>query len=320
MLNKIKNKILISLAIAGVVYLGFTIYANFDNVISAFSFFNWMWLPVLLLLSFANYFVRFLKWDYYLSITKVKVGKIDSFSIFMSGLIMSITPGKMGELLKSYLVKQIKNIPISKTAPIIFAERITDSTSLMVISIIGAYSFSYGTGIIIIITVLLAILLVIISNKRIALPMLKLLEKNSFLNKHLEKIHNAYESSYQLLRPMPLFYMTLVSLISWSFECLSYYLILIIFKMDVSLMWSSFSYAFATMVGAISMLPGGLGVTEGSLTFLGISKGFPKEVAVASTFIIRVVTLWFAVLVGIVSVSFYQHRFGKIYVESISNQ
>ena len=150
--------------------------------------------------------------------------------------------------------------------------------------------------------------------------MLKLLEKNSFLNKHLEKIHNAYESSYQLLRPMPLFYMTLVSLISWSFECLSYYLILIIFKMDVSLMWSSFSYAFATMVGAMSMLPGGLGVTEGSLTFLGISKGFPKEVAVASTFIIRVVTLWFAVLVGIVSVSFYQHRFGKIYVESISNQ
>ena len=146
LLNKIKNKILISLAIAGVVYLGFTIYANFDNVISAFSFFNWMWLPVLLLLSFANYFVRFLKWDYYLSITKVKVGKIDSFSIFMSGLIMSITPGKMGELLKSYLVKQIKNIPISKTAPIIFAERITDSTSLMVISIIGAYSFSYGNG------------------------------------------------------------------------------------------------------------------------------------------------------------------------------
>ena len=320
MLNKIKNKILISLAIAGVVYLGFTIYANFDNVISAFNFFNWMWLPVLLLLSFANYIVRFLKWDYYLSITKVKVGKIDSFSIFMSGLIMSITPGKMGELLKSYLVKQIKNIPISKTAPIIFAERITDSTSLMVISIIGAYSFSYGKGIIIIISIFLALLLIIISNKRIALPLLKLLEKNSFLNKHLEKIHNAYESSYQLLRPMPLFYMTLVSLISWSFECLSYYLILIIFKMDVSLMWSSFSYAFATIVGAVSMLPGGLGVTEGSLTFLGISKGFPKEVAVASTFIIRVVTLWFAVLVGIVSVSFYQHRFGKIYVESISNQ
>ena len=238
----------------------------------------------------------------------------------MSGLIMSITPGKVGELMKSYLVKQIKNIPVSKTAPIIFAERITDSTSLLIFAIVGAYSFSYGTDIVILISLFLVLLLLIISNKKIALPLLKLLEKNNFLSKHLEKIHNAYESSYQLLRPLPLFYMTLVSLISWSFECLSYYLILIIFKMDIGFLWSSFSYAFATIVGAVSMLPGGLGVTEGSLTFLGIHKGFPKEIAVASTFIVRVVTLWFAVLVGIIGVSFYQNRFGKISIESISNR
>ena len=90
--------------------------------------------------------------------------------------------------------------------------------------------------------------------------------------------------------------------------------------MEVGILWSSFSYAFATIVGAVSMLPGGLGVTEGSLTFMGIDKGFPKEIAVASTFIVRVVTLWFAILIGIISVSFYQNRFGKISVESISNQ
>jgi uncharacterized membrane protein YbhN (UPF0104 family) len=52
------------------------------------------------------------------------------------------------------------------------------------------------------------------------------------------------------------------------------------------------------------------------LAFLVIQKGFSKELAVASTFIIRVVTLWFAVLVGIVSISFYQLRFGRIPVEA----
>jgi uncharacterized protein (TIRG00374 family) len=316
LLNKLKNKIFISLAAAGIIYLVFSLYANFDNVVSAFKFFNWLWLPLLLLLSFANYFVRFTKWHYYLGITNVRVNKLDSFSIFMSGLIMSVTPGKVGELLKSYLVKQIKNVPISKTAPIIFVERVTDFTSLMIIALIGAYSFSYGKDVVVIFSILLIILLIVISNRKLAFPVLKLLEKNSFLNKHLEKIHNAYESSYKMLRPLPLFYMTLVSLISWSFECLSYYLILINFKLHVGLIWSSFSYAFATIVGAISMLPGGLGVTEGSLTFLGITKGFPKEIAVASTFIVRIVTLWFAVLVGIISVSFYQNRFGKIYLES----
>ena len=66
------------------------------------------------------------------------------------------------------------------------------------------------------------------------------------------------------------------------------------------------------------MLPGGLGVTEGSLTFLLVQKNIPKDIAVASTFVIRVATLWFAVLVGVFAVSIYQKRFGKITVDSLN--
>jgi uncharacterized protein (TIRG00374 family) len=132
-------------------------------------------------------------------------------------------------------------------------------------------------------------------------------------------LHNAYESSYQLLRPKPLFAMTIVSLISWGFECLSYHLILLNFNIEFGFFWASFSYAFATIIGAISMLPGGLGVTEGSLTFLLIKKGAANNIAVTTTFIVRIVTLWFAVLVGIISVSLYQKRFGKINFDSVNN-
>jgi uncharacterized protein (TIRG00374 family) len=84
-------------------------------------------------------------------------------------------------------------------------------------------------------------------------------------------------------------------------------------------LWATFCYGFATIVGAITMLPGGLGITEGSLTFLLIQKGSPKEIAVASTFIVRIVTLWFAVLVGVISVTLYQRRFGKVNLETLSN-
>lgn len=62
----------------------------------------------------------------------------------MSGLVMSVTPGKMGELLKSYLVKQVNGTSISKTAPIVFAERATDFLSLTIMALIGAYYFNYG--------------------------------------------------------------------------------------------------------------------------------------------------------------------------------
>ncbi len=319
MLKKIKRNIFISLGAAGLLYLGFTIYANFDNVLLTFASFNWLLIPLLLLLSLINYFFRFLKWDYYLNLLKVRIKKIDSFSIFMSGLIMSVTPGKMGELLKSYLVKEVTKEPISKTFPVVFAERITDFVSLIIITLFGAYIFNFGREIVIGVGIFFLVVLIIISNKIIALNIIRLLEKNKILKKHLASIHNAYESSYQMLKPLPLIYMTLLSLVSWSFECLGYHIILINFKIEVSFLWAAFSYGFSIIVGAITMLPGGLGVTEGSLTFMLVRNNFPKDIAVASTFIVRVVTLWFAVLVGIFSVSLYQNRYGKITVETVSN-
>ena len=221
--------------------------------------------------------------------------------------------------MKSYLVREVTKTPISKTFPIVFAERITDFVSLIFIALAGAYVFNFGRGIVIGVGIFFLVVLILISNRNVALPIIGLFEKSKFLRKHLESIHNAYESSYQLLRPLPMIYMTLLSLVSWSFECLGYHLILINFNIGVSFLWSAFSYGFAIIIGAISMLPGGLGVTEGSLTFMLIRSNFPKNIAVASTFIIRVVTLWFAVLVGIFSVTIYQNRFGKISVETVSN-
>ncbi|NWF91012.1 MAG: flippase-like domain-containing protein, partial [Ignavibacteriaceae bacterium] len=292
---------------------------DFDDLTEVLSSFKWWVFPLLLLLSFLNYVSRFFKWQYYLTLLKVSISKVDSFSIFMSGLVMSVTPGKMGELLKSYLVKQITGTPISRTAPIILAERITDFISLVLIGIIGAYIYDYGRSIVIGVGIFFLIVVVIISNKTIALSIIKQFEKISFLKKYLHNINSAYESSYLLLRPIPLFYMTILSFISWSFECLGYHLILINFSMSLSYLWASFSYAFATIVGAISMLPGGLGLTEGSLTYMLIKKSYSKEIAVASTFIIRIVTLWFAVFVGIISVSLYQKRFGKLTDENLIN-
>ena len=317
MLKKLKQKVIISVVIAGILYLAFTIYADINQVIAAFKQFKLLLLPLLLVLSFLNYFARFLKWDYYLSIVKVKMKRIDSLSTFMSGLIMSVTPAKLGEVLKSILVKEITGEPISKTAPIVLAERITDFLSLLLIAIFGAFVFDYGGNITIIVAAFFIILIIIISNKKIALPIINLSERIPVIKKYIHNIHSAYESSYQLLKLKPLILMTILSLISWGFECLGYYFILKNFDADFGLLWASFSYSFSTIVGAISMLPGGLGLTEGSLTYLLMEKGISADISVATTFIVRAVTLWFAVLVGIVSLSFYQNRFGQIKVESV---
>jgi len=318
LLRKLRNRVFLSIAIAALIYLVFMIYVDYEKVVSSFKNFNWYLIPILLLLSLGNYVSRFFKWEYYLKIIDVKLHKLDSLSIFMSGLIMSITPGKMGELLKSYLVKQVNGTSISKTAPIVFAERATDFLSITILALAGAYFYDYGKNIIIIIGLIILTGLIIISNKKLFYKIISIISNFSFISKHILKIRTAYESSSKLLSITPLLLMTLLSVVSWGFECFGYYLILTNFEMEIDVLWAFFSYSFATIVGALSMLPGGLGVTEGSLTLMLVQKGLSEHNAFAATFIVRAVTLWFAVLVGAISVLFYQKRFGKIILE-VSN-
>ena len=311
MLKLLHKKILLSIALAAIIYLAFIIYADYQKIIQSFSRFNWWLMPALLALSLGNYFTRFLKWHYYLKLIKVSLKILDSLAIFLSGLVMSVTPGKMGELLKSYLVKQVNSTSISKTAPIVFAERITDFLALTLLAVLGAYYFNYGKVIAIIILGIIIIGIIILTNRKIFEIIIHLASKINFLKKHVQKIQNIYDSSSTLLSIFPLISMTILSAFSWGLEGLGYYLVISNFNSGFNLLWSLFSYSFATIVGAISMLPGGLGVTEGSLTLMSVQQGLSQNDATASTFIIRVVTLWFAVLIGAIGLMIYQRKFGK---------
>lgn len=312
MLEKIKRNIFITMALAAAIYLLFSIYTDIDKIHDAFSVFNWMIIPVLLLLIFANYLIRFVKWHYYLKTIGIELAARNSFIVFMSGLIMSVTPGKMGELLKSYLVRQVTGEPIAKTAPVVFAERITDFIALVLLAILGAWTFNYGRIIVIGTGVFFLVVILIICSRTITESIIRRMSKLEVLRKYTEKMLTAYESTYVLLRPRPLLYMSAVSIVSWSFECLAYYLIVINFQTDVTYFFASFIYAFSTIAGAVSMLPGGLGVTDGSMTYLLVHNGIKSNIAVSATFVARIVTLWFAVIIGIVSITVYQKWFGAI--------
>jgi uncharacterized protein (TIRG00374 family) len=308
--SKYKKKILLSVVFGAVIYLAFSIYADFDKLLISFGKFNWWWLPLILAFSFGNYIFRFLKWQYYTKIINIEIPFKKSFLIFLSAFVMSVTPGKMGEVLKSYLLKEENGTPISKSAPIIIAERLTDFISIVLLCITGAYVFNYGQSLVILVGVFFLGVTIIISYKKLSLKLISLLEKIKFLSKHIQKIHTAYDSIYSLVKIKPLIIATLISLVSWFFECIGFFIVLKVFaqtsNIDVSLMTATFIYAFSTIVGAIAMMPGGVGATEAALTGLMILLQIPKDISVASTIIIRVSTLWFAVLVGIVSLYIYQ--------------
>ncbi|MBK6678846.1 MAG: flippase-like domain-containing protein [Ignavibacteriales bacterium] len=215
-------------------------------------------------------------------------------------------------MLKSFLLKERIGVSVSKTAPVIFAERVTDMTALIIIALAGALSFNYGREFAIGALIVFTIMITIISNRGLALPLVHILGRVGFLKRFLPHFIELYESSYTLLKPKPMVLMTLFSLISWFFECYAYYLILNELTVDVSLFRASFYYSFATVAGALSFLPGGLGATDALFTLFIQSLNKPEAIAVSSTILIRVATLWFAVIVGLVAFWIYQRKQGKI--------
>lgn len=314
MIDRLKKNLIISFLITALVFFAIAVYSDFNSVIDSFHKFNWQLLPVLLLLSFGNYIFRFIKWEYYLRLIGIKIDLNQSIKIFFSGLSMSASPGKMGEVLKSFLLKEIYNEPVSKTASIIFAERLTDFLSLTFLTIIGIYFFNYSAAWVYFVLIFFVTIIIIISNRRVSGVIISRVNKISFIKSYSSKIINLYESAYILLQPNALSKMILVSIFSWSFECFAFYLILINFDLSVTFLFPTFAYSLSTIAGAVSMLPGGLGVTEGSLSLILISNGISNEIAIAATLIIRAATLWFAVMLGSAVLFFFQKQYKNVLI------
>lgn len=310
MFQKYKRKIIFSVVLGALVFLALSIYANFDNLVLAFSDFNWILFPIILALSFCNYIARFFKWEYYTKVLNFGVERKVSFLIFLSSFIMSVTPGKLGEVFKSFLLKEHNGTPISKSAPIVFAERLTDFLSLILLSIIGAVMFQYGTIFLIIAGAVFILIIVVLSSKKLCYSIIVFFERFRFFSKISVKIHAAYDSIYQMLKLKQLTVAILLSLIAWLFECVGFYLVINSFGIAnfiyIDIFVATFIYGFSTILGAVTMLPGGLGATDAAITGLLVLIGISKNVSVASTMIIRVATLWFAVIVGIIAVLYYQ--------------
>jgi uncharacterized protein (TIRG00374 family) len=81
-------------------------------------------------------------------------------------------------------------------------------------------------------------------------------------------------------------------------------------------------YAATTIAGALSFLPGGLGVTEASMTMLLVhgAAHVDKATAVDATLLTRLATLWFAVLLGLVCLAFARARIARLTGRKVSGQ
>ncbi len=317
MFRQVRGKIILSLLFGLVVVAALSVAADVRKLGETLSHFNWALLPLILALTLFNYALRFVKWQYYLRLIGVHdLSTRDSAGIFFSAFTMVLTPGKVGELLKSYLLRRVANVPIARSAPLILAERMTDGLAMVFLSALGLTLIPSGWPILVVTLVAALGGTFIVQHRPTAEWLLARGERVGPLSGRIHHLREFYESSYEILRPRPFALAVLCGLVSWSGECLAFYLVLRGLGLPHSwtlVIAASSILALATLIGSASMLPGGLGVADASIAGL-LLTALPaslinREIAVAASLLIRFATLWFGVALGAAVVLIFWRRF-----------
>jgi uncharacterized protein (TIRG00374 family) len=318
-LQKIRSRLLVSMLLGVLVFAGLLAVGDFRNVGHDLKDFRWELMPLILLVTCGNYLLRFVKWEYYLrqiGVAGLKRG--DSFLIYFSGLGMTVTPGKVGEWLKSYLLKEIHGTPVTRSAPILLAERLTDSLGLLIIGCTGIVAFGgNSTWPVVLVIAIGSVVFISVSRHRPAShALLRVAGRMPVAKRFVPHFEEFYESTYVLMRPSGVALMTLLSVGSWFCEVMAFYLTLV--GLGVShgpdtLFKAAFILPIATLAAAVSMMPGGLGVAETGIAGLSVRLlDMSKGAATAGTVIVRIATLWFGVVLGLCMFAILTHRLGKL--------
>ena len=317
-MNGLVRRVLIVTFVGVVLYGLFAVYTGVHQIGSSLSRFHASAFLIALGLACLNYLLRFAKWQYYLARLEIRgIRWYDSLLVFLTGFVLTITPGKVGEVFKSAVLAKTHGIAVERTAPIVVADRLTDVIGIVLLILIGGASFPKGLPWALAGAIAVAVGLVLILWQAPALWLCARLErrggsdgKPSKLRAAVPKIRAGLIQLRVLAKPSALPVPALLSVVAWGAEGTALFTLLSGFGESVPWTLSVFFYSTATLAGALVPVPGGLGLVEGmlreALLHLG---GVEQGVATAAMILVRLATLWWAVLVGFIALFLLRLRF-----------
>lgn len=265
----------------------------------------WRLLPACALVL-GNYALRTVRFRRYLQQLGLQLSWPEAWLTFVSGFLFTVTPGKMGEIAKGWLVHQRHGSSITGVATVVVAERFTDVVGLLALAAVGVAQYGAHAGLFVGVLGLCAVFLALVGHPALLPALLTrlqpLLGRWSLLAKVLQTAHHVHATLRQLTTPRLLLSATALAALAWFCEAVAFRVLLDGLDAGAGLGVAIVVYAMATLFGAVSMLPGGVGSTEAVMVALllqpSLGLGLDLAEATLATLLIRFCTLWFGVGCG----------------------
>jgi len=282
-----------------VLYLVLTVVSGLDRLHAALSIFPLVYIPAILCLIIAGWLLRALRWHYYARTLGWPVPFTANTLAFLASFAFTATPGKAGEVVKAALLRSRYQVSLADTAGVLLVERMGDVMAVLLLGMGGVALLPNGWVVFIAGLVCMAGLVILLANEGLYRPLILRIGEQPKLHRLAAKLLQLLTTGRALLRPKPLCIGLVIALIAWGFEAFAFGVILSGLGISVSWVGAFSVYALSTVVGALSMLPGGIGGVEATmLVFLAVLRA-ESGAAVAAVLLIRLCTLYFVSLLGV---------------------
>lgn len=251
--------------------------------------------------STGNFALRWARWVLYLRRVGVSVPAVDSGLVFLSGFSMSLTPGKVGELLKPAMLHDRYGAPLEPVGSVVIAERITDLLAVAALLGVGALAEPKVAAIAGLVWLGVGGGIAVLAWPRLAEVVVGVARRLPAGDRIAGIAQRLLDSLRDLNRPATLLPALGLSVGAWGLQCVSLYLVCApMAGLDISPLASILAYTAPLLAGAAALVPGGVGVAEASMVGLLVQLGDGTvSDTTAATAITRAATLWWAVVLGL---------------------
>lgn len=272
---------------------------------------GWLQITALLALSLVNYIFRSLRWHIFAQRLGLNTTLVQNFRHYLGGFAMTVTPGRVGELVRMRWLRMETGWRFERTATLMLGDRATDLAAMAVI-LGGAIALS-GSGIAGAIPVaMLALVGALVATRPQLLVTLadvgyRLIGRWPRL---FARVRGAARALATFSSATVMGTATVIGVCGWMAEIYAFYLLLGWMGADTTLPVATAIFIFSSIAGSLVGAPGGVGGVEAAMVALLAIEGIPLEISVPATAIIRVTTLWFAIGIGLIVFPFAE-RFSK---------
>lgn len=301
MLDTIKTKFLWIILGAVVFYILLILVSDVEEISESFLQIKVEFLSLIFALGFLSHVVKSFRQKDLLGIMGEKIPSFQNMIIYMSGLSFVTTPGSAGTFIKSVYLKKIFNTPTEKSIAVIFLERYHDllaGTSIILVTLLIHFSL-VSMSLVIISALLLGVMYLLIKSQRVFLSLYSRLRKIRFISKNLPEIGPS-KSFFILTKPKNMIRGWLFSILGWGVDSLSVYIVFLALNIDLGYLLTSQIYLTSLGYGILSLLPGGIGVSEGVADLLLVRQGLDLSIAASLVILMRLCTVWFATVIGVI--------------------